>query len=171
MKFLLIALAALLAWLTFGKFGRSSASGPGAQPANSAASAVDYTSNMEDLTDAWARNEGFYASGTVPYRYNNPGDLKVQGWTGQVGSSPGGFAIFQDVGDGWDALVAYIKRMATKHPDWDFYDLSAHALGSPGEYPLPVNNQEGDSNGYAERLADYVGVDPATPVATYLGLG
>lgn len=165
---LLIVLLAVLLWLTFrGKSSTASTVTPDA----SGDAGPDYASNMENLTEAWSRNEGFPVSGTIPNRYNNPGDLKGQGWNGQVGSSSGGFAIFQDIGDGWDALTKYLRNMATKHPDWDFYDLSAHALGSPGEYPLPVNNGEGDSNAYAERLADYAGVDPATQVSTFLGVG
>ncbi len=90
---------------------------------------------------------------------NNPGNLRSG--PGQTGSA-GGYAIFGSFGDGWNALVTWIKSHAASHPDWNFADMmNVYA-------PAGDNNNPG---AYADYVANYVGADPTQTVSSFLAGG
>jgi hypothetical protein len=92
---------------------------------------------------------------------NNPGDLRSgPGMTG----SAGGFATFNDIGDGWDALGSLVQKKAAAHPDWNFYDLFNNWLGGG-----PDSAPQGDPTAYANYVAGYAGFDPNQTVSSALG--
>jgi len=112
---------------------------------------------LSNISEAIAKFEGFYKPGSIAQRSNNPGNIGTFG--GKVSS-------YADVGDGWDALGNWISGHASSHPDWDFYDTMRYYLtGSTTGIAGP--NQDPDS--YAEYVANYLGVDPTTPVSSVLG--
>jgi hypothetical protein len=89
--------------------------------------------------------------------YNNPGALE---------NTSGKFMQFADQGDGWDALNSYITRHASSNPQWNFYDFFQNYLGQTQGGPAVTD--QGDSNAYAEYVANYTGADPTQPVWSFL---
>jgi hypothetical protein len=154
MPIVLLAVLAVVLYL-FVKKGSSSStvSGTGIQSVISPA-AAQFTSNLEDIGQAIFQFEG----------NKNPGNLKSGiGMTGKAG----GYATFADQGDGWDALYTWIQSHAAKNPDWDFYDMFDYYLR--GSTTASSVDKEGNSDAYAEFVANYLGVDPTTSVASVLG--
>ena len=101
--------------------------------------------------------------GNINVRNNNPGNLRSDPY--QTGTSSG-YATFADMGDGWDALNAYVQTHAASNPQWDFYDFFQNYLGQKQGGP-PVTDQ-GNSDAYAEYVANYTGADPTQPVWSFL---
>jgi hypothetical protein len=95
---------------------------------------------------------------------NNPGNLrKGIGMTGKAG----GYATFADQGDGWDALNAQVQKWLANHPDWDFYDFFDYYLrGSTTAHSV---DDQGDSDAYAEYVANFGGWNPSQTVSSALG--
>ena len=112
---------------------------------------------LDNLAQAVFQFEGG-KPGNINVRNNNPGNLR--GGPNQIGiRGAGGYAVFQDQGDGWDALNGWITRHAQTNPGWDFYDLfSVYA-------PKSDHN---DPDAYAEYVANYMGVDPSQTVSSVL---
>lgn len=147
MDLLLILAAAVVVWLA----------SKGAKPQAPAAPGISDGNGLDNITEAIARMEGFYKNGSLAQRTNNPGDV------GTFGSN---VASYSDVGDGWDAVTAWVQTHITQHPDWDFYDMAHYYLtGSTTGKPGPKQNPDA----YAEYVANYLGVDPTTPVSSVIG--
>lgn len=102
--------------------------------------------------------------GEIAYDNNNPGNLKSA--PGMVGTDRG-FAIFGSQSDGFGALESYISRHTAANPNWDFYDFFDNYLR--GSTTAPAIDQQGDSNSYAEYVANYLGVPATTPVSSVVG--
>lgn len=116
------------------------------------------TDPLSQLATAVGKMEGYGIPGAIPTRDNNPGDLTKVG---------GGFLQFGDVGQGWAALKSWLTRHVTANPNWDFYDLFNFYLR--GSTTAPPADAQGDSNNYAEFVAGQLGVNPSTPVSSFLG--
>lgn len=52
-----------------------------------------------------------YRKGSVSYRNNNPGNVKLAGQPGALGQDSQGHAIFQSFQYGWDALINQLTMM------------------------------------------------------------
>jgi hypothetical protein len=159
---LLLVIAAVLLW----HFSRQSQGGGVAGSSSPTSNPVD-DNPLDNLTEAWARWEGYYKQGSVAQRNNNPMNVKGN-WPGVVGHTASGIAIFDDPGDGWDAGSAWVKKQAAQHPDWSFSNLFGKVLGDLNGNP--VNNEQGDSEAEASYVANYLGVPVASEVADYLGM-
>src|SRR5688572_30319331 len=62
---------------------------------------TNYPPAIINAAQAIARAEGFYVPGSIPQRANNPGNIKVLGWTGpRLADIP----VFDSVEQGWTAL-------------------------------------------------------------------
>jgi hypothetical protein len=119
---------------------------------------------LDNLAQAIATLEGFGIPGNRPTRDNNPGDVRSA--PGMTGTDSGGIATFADQGDGWDALGGWITSHTAAHPDWDFYDLTHfYATGTTTGTPAAGEANPDDSANY---IADYLGVDPSSPVSNVL---
>ena len=149
---LLLALGAVLFLRSVVRRG-ASASGAGSGP-------------LDNITEASAQFEGFYQPNSVAQRYNNPDNVKGD-WPGVVGHTSSGIAIFDDVGDGWDAAHSWFYQQEQQHPDWTFSQLFAKFLGDLNGNP--VNNDQGNSENYANYVANYLGVPPDSRVTDYTG--
>jgi len=147
MDLLIVILVAFAGWLWFNTpSSTGAASQDGSQP-----------DNLSKLTQGVASIEGYFKSGSLPQRTNNPGNIGTYG--GKIASYP-------DAGQGFEALQVWIQNHAAQNPNWDFYDMFHYYLtgdtlspGGPGQSP----------DSYAEYVANYVGVDPTTPVSTVIG--
>ncbi len=146
---LLIVAAAALVWLTLN----------GAKPQGTQSQGATATTSggLDSITQAIARMEVYFKSGSLAQRTNNPGDIGTYG--GKVASYP-------DSTSGWSALNTWVRSHAAAHPNWDFYDiiryyLTGDTMGTAG------SNQNPDA--YAEYVAQAAGVDPSTPVSSVIG--
>jgi hypothetical protein len=119
---------------------------------------------LDNILEGIFRQEGGNP-GDRNVRNNNPMDLEH---SSLATGNDGRFSIFSDMGDGWQAASDWVTSHAEKHPDWDFYDMFNYALRGSTK---PAVDKEGDGNAYAENVAGYAGVDPATTVSSLLGLG
>lgn len=66
------------------------------------------------LARAIARAEGFYAPGSKPQRFHNPGDIRASRgvhYDGQISTDRQGYVIFRRDADGWAALEDQIQRI------------------------------------------------------------
>jgi hypothetical protein len=145
--------------------GKSASSAPAVpSPAAPALPSGGFSSAWDDLEEGIKRAEGTDTS--LNMRNNNPGDLKAG--PNMTGTNQG-IATFADVGDGWDALGAWIKSHISQHPDWDFYDMGGYYLR--GSTTAPTTDAEGNSDQWAENVASYMGVSPTQQVSSVLGVG
>ena len=106
------------------------------------------------IAEAIATAEGFFVSGSLPQRANNPGDLKL----GNAGLGDiNGKTVFASVEEGWAALERQIDlilsgRSAYYSPDWTILQVAQKYTGG--------DNAEAWANIVAEQL----GVTPDTPI-------
>lgn len=149
MDAILIFAAVLCAWLL--TRGHSSAQSQGSTVASYGRDGLD------NVSEGIAQYEGFYLPGSLAARTMNPGN---------IGTFGGNVASYPDVGDGWDALKAWISSHTASNPDWDFYDMMRYYLtGSTTGKAGPGQNPDA----YAEYIADYLGVSPTDTVASVIG--
>ncbi len=128
---------------------------------------IDTNNPLGSLADAWARAEGFYQSGSLAQRSNNPVNIKGT-WDGVTGHTPSGIAVFDTPDSGFSAAQSWLARQAQEHPTWTLYQLFAKVLGSVDG--TPVDNAQGNSNQEAENVASFLGVPASTPVSSFLGM-
>lgn len=88
---------------------------------------VSYPAGIKRMAEAIARQEGFYKSGSIPQRANNPGDLKVPGWTGPTLGT--GITVFNSVDDGWQALYRQLWRILTNQSAYYNLDMTIAEMG------------------------------------------
>jgi hypothetical protein len=117
------------------------------------------TDPLDNIGQAIANFESGGNPNALSYRSNNPGAIE----------SGGQIRTYSDLGDGWDALNQYITSHAQANPQWDFYDFFQNYLGQ--EQGGPTVTSQGNSDAYAEYVANYLGVDPTTPVSGVLNGG
>lgn len=146
-----------------GGFGSGGLGDLGNTSNNNSGAGQNFLSNLDNIAQAIFQYEGGNP-GNRNVANNNPGNLRSG--ANMVGTS-GGYAVFSDIGDGWDALNEWIQSHAAKNPDWDFYDMMNYYL--TGSTTSPAQTNQGNSDSYAEYVANYVGVDPTTPVSSLLG--
>jgi len=72
---------------------------------------VDYPDQLKSFARAIARAEGFYVPGSVPQRANNPGAIKVPGWTGPMLGQ--GISVFESEDAGWSALYRQLMLIVS----------------------------------------------------------
>lgn len=95
-------------------------------------------------------------------KYNNPGNLKPAGsftYEGQTDTSPEGFAIFDSMASGEQALRGQIKRNIGR--GLTLKEFFGGGKGYPGYAPKTDRN---DPETYAANVASWTGIDPNTPL-------
>ncbi|MGO8775294.1 MAG: hypothetical protein ACLQHT_13575 [Terracidiphilus sp.] len=166
MELIAIAAVAFVAWALYKTQAQSGrGSGEFQAPSAPGATVSDYNP-IDDLAVAWANAEGWNKSGSLAQRNSNPVNLKGS-WPGQVGSTPQGFAVFQDESYGFDAADSYLQKQAAEHPEWTLRQLFAKILGNVDGQR--VNNAQGNSDQEAETVATYLGISPDTTLSNYVG--
>lgn len=118
---------------------------------------------IEGLAQAIASMEGFFKPGSLAARNNNPGNLRS--W----GSAPiaAGYAAFQSVEQGWDALRAQIQKNVNRG-----LTLREFFAGKPGVYAgYAPSADKNNPEAYARFVAGRLGVDVDTPLSQIAGSG
>jgi hypothetical protein len=157
MRFLGLAAVVVAVYLLLKPKGQAAASpAAGAPPATN-------SDALDNIMQAIFQKEGGHP-GNRNIVNNNPGDVKS---AANMTGTAGGYATFADIGDGWDALKAWIQSHISAHPDWDFYDTFDYYLR--GSTTAPSNDKQGNSDAYAEYVANYAGFDPTQTVSSALG--
>ena len=114
--------------------------------------------DVSTLGAAIQKQEGFY-SGSPSFRNNNPGNLIASSWTqqqpGYTGSDASGFAIFDTLDHGTQAMNALIQNYANRGFTIDQM-MAAWA---------PAGQGNNDPTAYAQAVALAAGVDPSTLVS------
>lgn len=80
-----------------------------------------YPQPLMNFAQGIARAEGFYVSGSIPARANNPGDLKIPGLPTLPGTS---ITRFDSVAAGWDALYHQLYLILTSQSQVYTLDMS-----------------------------------------------
>lgn len=70
------------------------------------------TGGIQALAIAIAHAEGYYVPGSAPNRANNPGDLKIPGWTGTTTGAEG-VSVFNTPAEGWQRLYKQLDLVRT----------------------------------------------------------
>lgn len=157
---LIVMLLALCLFFLKGK--RQGASASINPPIANPDSGANAENGLENFMQAIFHFEGG-RPGDRNVRNNNPGNLKSgPGMTGTAG----GYATFADQNSGWTALKDLIEKRSSDHPDWNFYDFFNYYLR--GSTTAPPVDQQGNSNAYAEYVANYIGAEPTQTVSSAL---
>lgn len=115
------------------------------------------------LAQAIARFEGYFISGSIAQRNNNPGNLRS--W----GSLPvrDGYAVFPTAQAGWDALQSQIEMNISR--GLNLYEFFG---GKPGVYAgYAPSADRNDPMNYADTVAGWLGIDPTVSLAQYRDAG
>lgn len=110
--------------------------------------------SIQDLMNYIANMEGFNTSGTLADRNNNPGNLKYVGQAGAIGQDSRGFAIFDSVESGWNALQRQIQLDASR-------GLTLREFTY--KYAPPSEN---NTTNYLSYLTGNLGLSADTPLAS-----
>lgn len=118
-----------------------------------------YPEPIKSMATAIARAEGFFVTGSIPQRANNPGDLKVPGWTGATLGE--GISVFPSADAGWNALYKQLYLILTGgsgvyNLDMTISDMAAKWTG--GDHP----------DTWARNVAGFVGADVSAPLWSVL---
>jgi hypothetical protein len=65
---------------------------------------------VKKISEAIAFAEGFYVPGSIPQRFNNPGDL-TRDLTGKAVGQYGMYMVYGTPEDGWEALYKQVRLM------------------------------------------------------------
>lgn len=105
----------------------------------------------ESIAQALATFEGYFTSGTLADRNNNPGNLRAG--VGQIGTDANGYAVFASAEDGWNALYSQINLDISRglnlqqfiykyappsdnNPTSNYLNFVASKTGLPTDVPL-----------------------------------
>lgn len=112
-----------------------------------------YPDALVRAAQAIARAEGFYVSGSVPARANNPGDLK----NGDVGfGAINGITVYGSVDAGWQALYRQLWLIVTGQSAVYNLDMSVREMGARWTATEP--------DAWAANVAADLGVSASTPL-------
>lgn len=109
-----------------------------------------YSNAIRNMGQAIAYAEGYYESGSVPARTNNPGDLKLPDSTRTTET---GITIFDSIGQGWQALYHQLQLIVTGRSNVYALDMT---LADMGQWWAA-----GDPN-WARNVATYLNVPTST---------
>jgi hypothetical protein len=110
---------------------------------------------VQRFAQAIANQEGYNVSGSLPNRYNNPGDLTKDITGTGTGVGDQGLIIYGTAEDGWNALYAQVQMM--------FDGTSSHY--NPSMTITQVAQvYAADWFPWARNVASYLGVSPDTPL-------
>jgi len=116
--------------------------------------AIAPTTTVQRIAKAIATAEGFYASGSLPQRANNPGDLE----RGDLGNGTiNGKTVYPSASQGWEALYKEVElildgRSAYYKPTSSISEIAVTYTGSD------------NASAWAQNVADTLGVDIDTQI-------
>lgn len=113
------------------------------------------------IAGAIQQQEGYYP-GSVSYTNNNPGNLVYAGQPGAT-PGPGGFAKFQTLADGQNALLNQINLDATRGTDVNGNPTTTIAQLISSWAPSSAGN---DTASYIANVSATTGYDPNAPLSS-----
>jgi hypothetical protein len=119
----------------------------------------NYSASLVAFAQAIAKAEGFGLAGRIPTLANNPGDLKIPGWTGQTLGS--GISVFPSPSVGWDRLYRQLQLIVDGQSAQ--YNLT-DTIGS-----MAVKWTRTDPTTWALIVASNLGVTADTYLSSVLG--
>lgn len=87
---------------------------------------TSYPEPIRQFAAAIARQEGFYVSGSIPQRANNPGDLKIPNMPTLPGTS---ITQFPSADAGWNALYRQLHLILTGRSSFYNLDMTIADMG------------------------------------------
>lgn len=127
-------------------------------------SSSEVSSKVESFACAVAKAEGWSTPGTIPYRYRNPGDLKVrrgERYPGQVGIGKANHVIFRSDAAGWAALYHQIDKALAGESKFYQQDMTLAQV---------AKKYAANSRLWARNVAHNLGVTPDTTLQEYFDL-
>ncbi len=111
----------------------------------------------DSISQAIAQMEGFFTSGSIAQRNNNPGNLRSWGNLPVVD----GYAVFPTPDAGWAALNRQVDLNVSRG-----LSLNEFFGGKPGVYGgySPSGDGSNDPNRYALFVSSRIGLDPSIPL-------
>jgi len=110
---------------------------------------TEVDTRVKKIAEAIAAAEGYYVSGSLPQRLNNPGSLK---------GSDGKLVAFASAQDGWNALYRQVQLILLGASKWYTPDMSIEEIArvyTGGDKP----------DVWASIVAAKLGVTPDTPIS------
>src|SRR5215472_2619672 len=110
------------------------------------------------LAQAIARAEGYDASGSLPFRINNPGDLEI----GDIGHGlDAGKTIFPTAEEGWNALYHEVLLMLSGRSH-------VYSSGKPLSWIAAKYTGNDNAEAWAKIVSGHLGLQPTNTLADYL---
>ena len=127
---------------------------------------------LQSFANAIATMEGYFVSGSVADRNNNPGNLRGGPNQSAVAN---GYGVYSDVSAGWSDLMAQINKNINRGLTlYEFFAGQRDANGQviPGGYPgyAPSADSNNPLN-YANFVGGKLGIPINQPIAAYLSAG
>lgn len=122
------------------------------------------TDRVQDLAKAIAKAEGYYKAGTIPNRFNNPGDIRaLRGarYPGQIGISKRHYVIFKTKDAGWSALRHQIEKVISGESKVYTVNLTFKQFGK----------KYASSPIWAKNVSKTLSVSPSTALWEFLDVG
>lgn len=114
---------------------------------------TSYPQPIVDTAQAIARAEGYYITGSVPNRANNPGDLKLGGVT-----IANGITVFDTPEAGWNALYRQLYLILTGRSSYYNLDMTIAEMGRVWTATIA------EQSAWASNVAGSLGVPTSTPL-------
>lgn len=109
---------------------------------------IVYSDNLKAFAQAVAQAEGFYVTGSIPQRANNPGDLK------EGGTTINGITVFDSVDAGWAALYRQLWLIVTGESNYYNLDMTILDMAQMWTATQP--------SAWAANVGQALNVDPQT---------
>lgn len=111
------------------------------------------SSAVQSIAQAIAQAEGFYVSGSLPQRSNNPGSLTIPA---ALGSGQNPLNAFPSAQDGWDALYGEINLILNGGSHIYTPDMSIREIAQHWTTDVPPGSQVN----WASNVARALGISP-----------
>lgn len=120
-------------------------------PSASLGNAVDKVSRM---ATGIAQAEGYFVPGSLPFRSNNPGALRLYGETDTI-------TVFPSASAGWDALYKQVERILTGLSPYYSLDMNIYQVAQ-------VYTGGDNPEAWAVVVAGAMGITPTTTIREYM---
>lgn len=118
-----------------------------------------YSQQIQQFAQAIANAEGFFRPGSIPQRANNPGDLKVSGWTGPTLGAEG-IPCFDSPDEGWSRLYRQLQLIVDGRSHVYSLSMTIDQMGAKWTDTQPSS--------WASNVAAFLGVPTSTPLSQVL---
>src|SRR6266481_1214960 len=112
----------------------------------------------ESIAQAIATMEGFFNSGTIAQRQNNPGNLRSWGNYPVVG----GYVQFPDADTGWNALYTQVDKNIGR--GLTLQEFFGGKTGVYGGYSPTSDNPNNPAGSYEQYVATQTGIPATVPL-------